>query len=265
FNVADGPQDVDLKVEAPIANGGLQKTGAGLMEIDSATNTYAGLSQVTDGTLRIDGTITGMVKLDGGTLAGVGTVGAISPASSTPGGTIAPGAVGIGTLSSAGDVTLNDLDQYFIDLVGGGGGNTDLLAVTGNIDLGQASLAGHIGAAIAIGEKFTIMQASGDITGQFASGGVAFIDGKKFTIDYQHDISGPGTADRVVLTRAPIITTVTVTRTVQSPVFGQSVPFNFHLSSEAGTSLPTSGLSVVFTLDGVDNTVALNAQGNGSF
>lgn len=79
FNVADGAADVDLRIAAVIANGahqgeasGIQKTGAGLMELASV-NTYTGPTIVKEGTLflRVNSAIasSSRVVLAGGSLA----------------------------------------------------------------------------------------------------------------------------------------------------------------------------------------------------
>ena len=111
FNVAAGSASPDLLVSAVINNyqtgDGIVKTGAGLMVL-TATNTFDGVTIVSNGTLEVDGSIAnGGVTVSGGILTGSGT---IAGAVMVNGGTLAAGTVaGIGTL------TINNT----LDLTGG--------------------------------------------------------------------------------------------------------------------------------------------------
>ena len=82
--------------------GGLTKLGAGSLTL-SGTNTYAGTTIVSNGTLFINGSVAGGVTNYNGTLGGTGTI--LGPVLVATDGTIAPGA-SIGTLSIRNDVTL---------------------------------------------------------------------------------------------------------------------------------------------------------------
>lgn len=78
FDVADVVEGNDLLVSSNIVGGDITKSGAGTMEL-TGSNTYAGTTAVTAGTLLINGdnsAATGAVAVDAGaTLGGTGTVG----------------------------------------------------------------------------------------------------------------------------------------------------------------------------------------------
>jgi hypothetical protein len=120
--------------DAVTGTGGLNVQNDAVVQLNNANNNYAGTTTVT-GTgspkLLVNGAKTGSgaVLVDtGGTLGGIGSitgdVGSI--------GTIAPGQ-GIGTLSVTGNVTMSDNSTLAIEL--GSGTSSDLLAITGNLDL----------------------------------------------------------------------------------------------------------------------------------
>jgi fibronectin-binding autotransporter adhesin len=167
FNIADGAATLDMQISAVVSNGGLTKTGAGVLELTGA-NKYAGGTTISNGTLRIDnttgsGTGTGAISIEsGGTLGGTGAVsGAVTVKA---GGTLAPGnSVGtfaVGTLalqpSSALQIELAGLSSY------------DKLTLTGSATLGGnldiVLLGGYTPSA---NDSFTIITAAGGVTGTF--------------------------------------------------------------------------------------------------
>lgn len=138
------------------------------------------------------------------------------------------------------------------------GANYDQLFVNGNVNLGSgynpnttasnlgALLTGTVGANIAVGDSFTILQATGSITGNFTeiingvqvgigpeSAGFAtdslFIGENKFYVTYY--------AHSVVLTRALISDTVIVTP-IANPVYGQNVTYTATVVPELGAPAP---------------------------
>ncbi len=139
FNVADGTDDVDLVIASSMANTqGISKTGAGTMEITSNAN-YTGTTSVAAGTLLVTGDLTSasgaITVASGATLGGSGTAGGDVTIDS--GGTLAPGKNGIGTLTVDSNVVVNG--TLAIE-VGAGAANTDLLSVTGSLDVSNATL-----------------------------------------------------------------------------------------------------------------------------
>lgn len=143
FDVADGPQDVDLKMNGPFvltgdANRGIAKLGSGTMELTNGGSTYNGPTLVNAGTLRLgnssgSATGSGTVTVNaGGTLAGTGTAsGAVTV---NTGGTISPG-TGVGTLGT-GAATLAGTYMCEID-----GTAADRINVTGNLNVDGATIA----------------------------------------------------------------------------------------------------------------------------
>jgi autotransporter-associated beta strand protein len=152
FNVADGAQDIDLLVTNGIGDiswwggtAGIRKTGDGTMEVQGASNLGSSTS-VEAGTLLVNGTLstTGVAVSSGATLGGTGSISA--DVDIAAGGTLAPGALGIGTLTISGDVDLDG--TLLVDLDGTGGGSSDLLVVTGDLDIGAGTVDFDVGAAL---------------------------------------------------------------------------------------------------------------------
>jgi autotransporter-associated beta strand protein len=140
FTVADGAADPDLLVTAPINEGdvgsGISKDGPGTMKI--VTNgTYTGATTINAGKLILNASIAGSaVNVQGGTLTGNGTTGALSVAG---GGVVAPGD-GVGILNTK-NVVMALGSTLSLEL------NTstpatgyDQLNVTGTVDVTGATL-----------------------------------------------------------------------------------------------------------------------------
>jgi len=115
FNIVAGTQAVDLDLQTTIVGtgtAGVTKNGTGVLQVDTASNNnYPGTTLVNAGVLQVDGSISGTVELNGGTLSGTntnggtGSVGAIiGPPGTGALGTIDPGDNGIimGTIAPAG-------------------------------------------------------------------------------------------------------------------------------------------------------------------
>lgn len=127
--VADGSAATDLAVSAVVSGTGvgITKRGAGTMVL-SAMNSYTGLTQIFEGTVLVNGGITGSTTLNGGVLGGSGTIGALNLVS----GILAPGN-SPGVLNS-GDVTFGGA-TFAVELAGiTAGTGYDQLNVTGAIN-----------------------------------------------------------------------------------------------------------------------------------
>jgi autotransporter-associated beta strand protein len=138
----------------------LTKSGSGNLIVGN-TNTATGNTTVSGGTLTVNGSLgSGEVLVQSGaTLNGTGTIG--GPV--TIEGTVSPGS-SVGTLAlTTGPVTL--IGTYVCDI---DGGTADKLAVTGNLDLTDATLT--LNTISAPTKSFYVIATyTGSVTGNFAS------------------------------------------------------------------------------------------------
>jgi hypothetical protein len=163
------------------------------------TYSYAGTTSVTNGVLRVNGTLANSALLISGigTVDGNGTVGDVTLSS----GTLAAGANGVGTLST-GNLFLDSGGTLAMQFSGSGAGQFDVLTVTGTIDLVEVVLAGALlgGFNPANGTSFLVIDNDGAdaINGTFAGvseGGAVNVGGRAFQVTYVG-----GTGNDVVLT-----------------------------------------------------------------
>jgi len=182
--------------------GGLTKTSAGTLTL-SGTNTYSGTTTVSAGSVLVNGSQTSStVSLNGGTLGGTGTVGAIT--STASGGSVAPGSSGPGLFNSGNvDLSASASRGVAVELNSTtAGSGYDQLVVTGTVNLTGATLSGTVGFTPALGNTFTIINNDGAdaVTGTFtglAEGSSVSLSGYDFTVSYN-----AGTGNDVVLTSA---------------------------------------------------------------
>lgn len=130
----------------------------------TAASFYTGSTVVSGGSLVVNGSIASSVSLNGGTLGGSGTVGGIQ---AQGGGTVAPGN-SIGMLNVAGDVSFSARSTYQVEVNAAGQG--DRIAATGSANLtgGTVQVLAQSGNYPLL-SHYTILTASGGVTGQFAS------------------------------------------------------------------------------------------------
>ncbi|QET03918.1 autotransporter domain-containing protein (plasmid) [Cupriavidus pauculus] len=152
--------------------GGLIKIGTGTLTL-SGTNTYTGATQVSAGTLAVNGSVPGAVTVNNGaTLSGAGSVGSTLIAS---GGTRAPGN-SIGTLTVNGDLMLASGSTYRVE-ADPASSASNRVAVSGTATLGGAVV--HVGpdGNFASTRRYSILTA-GMVQGRFASvsSNYAFLD-----------------------------------------------------------------------------------------
>jgi autotransporter-associated beta strand protein len=255
-----------LTLSSPVTGkAALSKTGSGAL-ILSGNNALTGVSTIQQGALEVD-TSAGDISLAGGTLTGSGTVGTVSgqpPAAAPAAGTIAPGGSGsaaIGTLRGQ-TVTMGAPTTFSVDLshistgAPAAGRDNDLLAVTGDIFLGGATLTGSPQASVQVGDRFTVIQTTGGtVHGAFAQGATLFLGGQKFSVD----TSDP---TKVVLQRVQANTSVSVSSSANPAAYGQTVLYTATVAPEAGAgAVPVTG-TVTFTFDGVAYP-AVNVANNG--
>ncbi|HUK22511.1 MAG TPA: autotransporter-associated beta strand repeat-containing protein [Gemmatimonadales bacterium] len=248
--------------------GSVTKDGSGTVTL-SGNNTYTGNTVVSAGTLLVNGAQGGSaVSLNGGTIGGTGTVGAIT--STAAGGAVAPGQ-GPGILNS-GNVNLSTGAPSFVVQLNGTtlGTGYDQLNVTGTVNLTGATLSGSVGFTATDGMTFTIINNDGAdaITGTFAGlaqGSTVTLSGQTFKISYTggtgNDVVLTRTAPQLVLGNAVVPSgtappgtdlayTMTFTNSGSAPALGialsDTVPLNsdFKVGS-ATTNLGSTGLTVV--------------------
>ena len=138
----DAPQNA-LGFEGEISGtGGVVKKGVGTWYLSGA-NTYTGPTVVQGGFLSVPGSIVSPVTLDGGTLQGRGTVGAIGGSS----GTLEATYIGSPSKLTSGSIALAPGITFHAILDGPGAGTQySQLVVNGTVDLGGATLDADVNA-----------------------------------------------------------------------------------------------------------------------
>lgn len=189
FDIGDSSNaTADLTIGANISGSGrgLTKTNAGTLVL-SGINSYSGSTVVGAGTLQVDGSISNSaVTVTGGTLRGVGTVGALAVNSSS---TLAPGD-SPGILHVNGNLKLNIGSIFSVELNGATvGTGFDQVDVAGMVDLTGAILSLSAGFLPADGTQFMVIKndLSDAITGEFANipQGTSFAQGGRYyTMNY---------------------------------------------------------------------------------
>jgi autotransporter-associated beta strand protein len=172
LTVSNGPAEVDLSLEVPVANGGLTKAGPGTLQLTTA-GTYAGSTLVSAGRLLVqntNGSATGpgLVNVQGGTLGGTGTIAGVVVVG--PAGVLAPGSGGPlpGRLTLQSPPTLGGTHWLRIDRNGGNPTCDRLLLTTGTLTLGGTLVVTNMGAPLTGGEVFPLFGAAA-YAGTFAA------------------------------------------------------------------------------------------------
>ena len=274
LTVSEGPQAVDLLVTAGLTGVAavperLVKDGLGRVEF-APTVAQTVPVDVRQGDLQIDPTAPlGPTQLLGGTISGTGTVASLGVAGAPANGVVAPGVNWsgnpFGVLRSAGAVVLGPLSTLSVNLRNSNapgqpvaGTDYDQLQVSGPVTLGGAVLSGTFGPGIKIGDTFTLITATGGVSGRLAQPfgpNVTFINGRKFSVDY----SNP---NQVVLTNVLAKANIGLTSSVNPSTVGQQVTFTAQVTAENGAASIPNGSTVTFTINGVAQApVALDVNG----
>ncbi len=193
--LTEGAMNVASNFSGVIQNGSgtvaLTKIDTGY-EMLSGANTYSGPTTISADTLEVDGAQpNSAVTVNGGaTLAGSGTVGAITAKS---GGTVKPDDLGVTGILTSGNATFASGATFAVELNGTtAGSGYDQLNVTGTLSLGNSTLNLSLGSSFAAnpGTTFTIINTSKVISGTFSGlpeGSMFTVDGQEFTISYKND------------------------------------------------------------------------------
>ncbi|MBP3958590.1 Ig-like domain repeat protein [Gemmata sp. G18] len=238
------------------AGGGVGKVGTGTLTLDGpASLGYAGTTIIVGGTVFVNTDLRNapVEVRPGATLGGTGTVGSVTV---TSGGTLSPG-LSPALLSINGDLTFYS-STFVVEANGTTlGSGYDSVAVSGIATLNNsATLVFSPTFSPNVGATFTILTATGGVTGTFS--GLA--DLATFTIGtrtYQIDY----TANSVLVRVLALASTATIQSNTNPSLPGQAVTYTVTIApAAAGDAVPAG--TVEFFVNGVSiGTQALAATG----
>lgn len=148
---------------------GIIKTGPGRLILDAVTNTYDGVTIISNGTLTINGILSagtnGISVYSGGTLDGTGTVRRAVTVASNATVSAGAGANLAGTLIISSNLVING--KISVDVSGTAAGQYDVISVGGAVTLTgtELVLVPALGYELPGGATITVLTASGGITG----------------------------------------------------------------------------------------------------
>ncbi|MCP3466142.1 autotransporter domain-containing protein [Bradyrhizobium sp. CCGUVB23] len=147
-----------------ISGSGTIQHGGGVTTLTGDSSGFTGTTNVSGGTLLVNGTLGGTTTVNGGTLGGFGTVGDTTVNS----GTLAPGnsISSIGTLTVQGNLVLSAAATYLVQV---SPTSANLTNVTGTADLGGATVNAVFAAGSYVTKQYTIVHAAGGVSGTFAT------------------------------------------------------------------------------------------------
>ncbi|MDZ4194581.1 MAG: Ig-like domain-containing protein [Pseudomonas sp.] len=266
FNVGSGYSATISSVIA--GTGALTKAGAGELTL-SNSNTNAGTTTVSAGTLVVDGSTSSATTVGtGATLAGIGTLG--GDVTVQNGGTLSPGSSGAGTLTVNGNLTLDFGSTLALDINGATAGTGyDRVVVNGVVDVSGATLAVNHGYAAGSGDSYTVIvnDAADAVVGTFSgiSEGGKFNtagNGTELTTSY---IGGTGNDLTLTAPIAPTITNVSSSTANGTYKIGDVITVNVQFDSAVNvTGIPTLTLETGAT-DRVLNYVSGSGTNTLSF
>ena len=143
----------------------LDKVGSSIWTL-TGTSTYAGPATVSAGTLLVNGNLSsasGITVASGATLGGTGT---LPSTTINAGGALSPGN-SIGTISIAGNLSFVGAGNYIVEV---SPAEADRTNATGNASVGGTLRAvGTGGAGYTVGKRYTILNATGGVSGTFGN------------------------------------------------------------------------------------------------
>ncbi|MEA2877704.1 MAG: subtilase-type serine protease [Hyphomicrobiales bacterium] len=146
--------------------GAVQQNGTGTT-IFGATHSYTGATSVNAGTLIVNGSIatsSGVTVNTGGTLGGTGTL----PKTTINGGTLSPGN-SIGTISINGSLSFVGPGNYIVEVSPTAADKTNVTGAPGSAALAGTLSAIATGGLYTVGKKYTVLNATGGVSGTFAN------------------------------------------------------------------------------------------------
>jgi|GEM_PF-3410481 len=239
-----------------------------LIKVGSGTETFNGVGTGFQGTLSVNGGTAvvnsgsfgnaSVIVNNTGTLTGTGMVGNVNV---TAGGTLRPGS-NPGTLTT-GQVTITGASTYIEDLDGAGGGQYGILHATGNVSLGNgiSTLQVNLGYSPNLGDSYTILTTTGNLTGTFANLpnlGTFAESGRVFRVTY--------TGTSVVLTAFARQGNISLTSNLNPSTPGQNVVFTVTVSPIiAGDPIPTGSVTLFDGANQIGGPTPLNGAGKATF
>ncbi len=258
ISVSSPGSRLDVRGSISTSASELTKGGAGVLAFGKA-QTYTADTIVNNGAIWVDFPIASSVKLNPTTeLAGDGALAALT----STGGIVQPGKAGIGILE-VNSLSLDSDSNYIISLFGPSASGYGRIASTGAVNLGSADLTVNLNYTPVGADEFRIIDnlGSSPINGTFAGlpeGSTIMLGSAPFKISY---VGGDG--NDVTLTHQ-IVTTTSLTSTVNPTVYGQSLTLVAGVGTPPGTGTPTGSVQF-FSGATLLSTVPIDVTGTATF
>ena len=186
----------------PSSGASLVKVGTGTLTL-SGINTYTGPTTVDGGKLVVNGSIVASSALTvnaGGTIGGNGML----PKTTIYGGTLSPGN-SIGTINISGSLSFVGAGNYIVEVSPAAADKTNVSGAPGTASLSGTLSAIGLGGIYAVGTKYTVLNATGGVSGTFGNLAISGSFGlTKPHIEYDANnvylVLGPGTLPLTGLT-----------------------------------------------------------------
>jgi subtilase-type serine protease len=147
--------------------GAVRHNGTGTTTL-TAANTFTGPTTVNAGTLLVNGSMassSGLTVNAGATVGGSGNL----PVTTINGGALSPGSNSIGTISITGSLTFVGAGNFIVEVAPAAADRTNVSGTPGTAALGGTFTAVGSGGNFTPGTRFTVLNATGGITGTFSN------------------------------------------------------------------------------------------------